>query len=63
MWSRRFKLGEFRYMTRVNIEDGVVIISQSERRDNPKMDYRSVVLLHLEDFKKMAEAVTGANDG
>lgn len=52
-WSRRFQHGEYRYITYARIEDGDIVIEQTERRDNPKMEYRSVVCLSLVDFKNM----------
>ena len=56
-YSRRFKLGDVRYMTRATIEDDLVEITQTERMDCPKIDYRSVVILPLADFKKMYETL------
>src|SRR4030042_6454699 len=37
-YSRRFKDGGSRYMTRAFIEDGFVIIQQTERSDKPKRE-------------------------
>lgn len=56
-YSRRFKMGGFRYMTRAFIEEGYIIIHQTERCDAPKMEYRSTVMLSTEDFKKMSDTL------
>ena len=61
MYSRRFKFGPSRYMTRALIEDGYIIIKQTERIDHPKVDNRSVVVLSVDDFKRMTKAL-GLND-
>ena len=52
-YSKRFKLGESRYMTRATIENGYIIIQQSERLEHPKIDSRNSFTLSIADFKDM----------
>jgi len=52
-YSRRFKTGDSRFSTRVFIEDGFVVLTQSERMDNPRIDNRNSVILSLQDFHNM----------
>lgn len=52
-YSRNFKSGQYRYATRACIDEDVIIIKQTERCDVPKLEYRSVIVLPIEDFKKM----------
>jgi len=54
-WSRRFKDGNSRYMTRALIENNAIIIHQTERIDNPQIEVRNVVVLKIEDFKAMVK--------
>jgi hypothetical protein len=57
MYTRRFRLGTERYMTRAFIENGYVIITQSLRIDNTRIDNRSEVVLSKADFDKMCKTL------
>jgi hypothetical protein len=56
-YSRRFQDGKYRYMTRASIDGDWVVIEQTERCDNPKLEYRSMVLLLKKDFDNMVKAL------
>lgn len=56
-YSRRFRLGDSRYMTRATIDNGFVVISQTERIDNTRIDNRSSVTLSIEDFLQMVKTL------
>ena len=60
-YSRRFKIGDSRFMTRAWIEGDDVIIHQAERVENTKICYNSSFLLSVADFKKMV-ATLGLTD-
>jgi hypothetical protein len=52
-YTSRFKDGQFRYATDASIDNGALIIKQTERSNNPKTEYRSVVILPLSQLKRM----------
>lgn len=56
-YSRRFKEGDTRYMTYAEIDKDAIIITQNMRMDNPKIDQRNVVVLHIDDFKRMVKTL------
>lgn len=56
-YSRRFRLGTSRFMTRANIDGEFVIITQSERMDNTRIDNRSSIILFIEDFSNLVIAL------
>lgn len=61
-WSRRFKDGDSRYMTRALIESSAIIIHQTERIIKTKTEVRNVVVLMIDDFKAMVKEL-GIFDG
>ena len=55
-YSRRFTMGRSRYNTRAFIEDGAVIIHQTERVSQGE-PYSSTVILLVKDFKKLVRTL------
>ena len=56
-YSRQFKMGEFRYATKATRDGEYIYINQTERRDNPKMEYRSSIILSVKDFEALVKAL------
>ena len=56
-YSRRFKMGEFRYATQAARDGDFIYINQTERRDNPKLEYRSSIILSVKDFEALVKAL------
>ena len=58
MYSRRFRLGNERFMTRAFVENGFVIITQSLRIDHTSIDDRSEIILSTQDFENMVKTLS-----
>ena len=55
-YSRRFTMGRSRYNTQAFVEDGAVIIHQTERVSQGE-PYSSTIILRAEDFKKLVRTL------